>query len=51
MLLHRVFAMRPISRIVSLLMVLDEVEHFRSAPFGVDDLRDQLARLSRRQRR
>ena len=51
MLLYRVFAMRLIGRIVSLLMVLDEVEHVRPALFGVDDLSDQLSCLGRRQSR
>lgn len=51
MTLHRVLSMRLISRIVSLLTILDEIENFRPALFGVDDLRDQLSRLRRRQGR
>lgn len=51
MLLHRVLAMRLICRVVSLLTILDEIENLGAALFGVDDLGDQVARLSRRQSR
>jgi len=51
MVLHSVLAMRLISRIVSLLMILDEVEDFRPTRLVVDDLSDQLSCLSRGQGR
>ena len=51
MLLQRVLAVRLIRCMVSLLTVLDEVENFRPAFFVVDDLRDQLSHLRRRQGR
>ena len=49
--LHCVLAMRLIRRMVSLLTILDEVENFRPALVGVDDLSDQLSGLRRRQGR
>ena len=46
MLFQGVFAMRLIRRIVSLLPILDEVKHLRPTLLGVDDLGNQLSRLS-----
>ena len=49
MLLQRVLAVSLVGGIVSLLAIFDEIEYFRPTLFGVDDLGDQLVRLSGRQ--
>ena len=51
LLLQRVLAVSLVGGIVSLLTIFDEIENFRPTLFCVDDLSDQLARLSGRQGR